>query len=617
MSAPPSGNVHRLKLKDLPSGETTILNSSQVDPNPRSPSRGCLAYLLPLLLFLLAGCSPETGKQASVESSPERMAIPEPDLSEAQPAVREQITKAEAAVDRRVKAGAGVAELAQAYGDLGLVYLTYAFTEAAEAAFINARKIDPADFRWPYLEGYVHHLGGRPQQAEASFETTLELAPGNLPTLIRLGRARLDQNDLAGARQAFAQSRDLSPDTAAVLEGLAKVSAAEGDHARAAALFEEALALQPTANSLYQGLGLTYRSLGRLEDARQALEQGGEALVVFEDPVLIALAKLGRSTDLLMARGARAYTDGRFAEAATFFRRALELDTSDFNLWKQRIFSLEKLGELEEADGEIGRALELASSDDPEADRLERAHLHRMRGMLRLLAKNDQGAIDAFAEALSLSPELVNTRMQMADTLGRQGRFAEALPHYEYLLERQPDRVELRLRRATTLINLGRGREGLADMEKAVELDPTNAEARQRLAAARDYLSRRPTGGASPGASSTRALLAEAEALTASGQAWVLAVLEELWPAAAGPEPLDPRLHARARLAASYAVDSAIRAVDGLASAAGTTASRLDGPWPRLQADVRSVGQHFMVGPQQMQTAGRVLLDQPSGYPAF
>lgn len=114
-----------------------------------------------------------------------------------------------------------------------------------------------------------------------------------------------------------------------------------------------------------------------------------------------------------------------------------------------------------------------------------------------------------------------------------------------------------------------------------------------------------------------QAAMAEAEALVGSGEAWVLSVLEELWPAASRPEPLDPKLHARARLAASYAVDSAIRAVDGLASAAGTTASRLDGPWPRLQADVRSVGQHFMVGPQQMQTAGRVLLGQSADDLAF
>lgn len=123
----------------------------------------------------------------------------------------------------------------------------------------------------------------------------------------------------------------------------------------------------------------------------------------------------------------------------------------------------------------------------------------------------------------------------------------------------------------------------------------------------RDLLAERPRA---------QAAVAEAEALVGSGRAWVLAILEELWVAAADGR-IDPKLHARARLAASHAVDSAIRAVDGLASAAGTSASRLDGPWPRLQADVRSVGQHFMVGPQQMQTAGRVLLDLPAGDPAF
>lgn len=114
-----------------------------------------------------------------------------------------------------------------------------------------------------------------------------------------------------------------------------------------------------------------------------------------------------------------------------------------------------------------------------------------------------------------------------------------------------------------------------------------------------------------------QAAAAQAEALVGSGRAWVGTLMDELWAVAGRYETADPALHARARLGASYAVDSAIKAVDGLASAAGTTASQLDGPWPRLLADVRSVGQHFMVGPQQMQTAGRVLLGQDPGDPVF
>lgn len=114
-----------------------------------------------------------------------------------------------------------------------------------------------------------------------------------------------------------------------------------------------------------------------------------------------------------------------------------------------------------------------------------------------------------------------------------------------------------------------------------------------------------------------QAATARAEALVGAGRAWVSELLADLWAVAATGAPIPADLHARARLGASYAVDSAIAAVEGLASAAGTTASQLDGPWPRLLADVRSVGQHFTVGPQQMDTAGRVLLGLPSGDPVF
>lgn len=117
-----------------------------------------------------------------------------------------------------------------------------------------------------------------------------------------------------------------------------------------------------------------------------------------------------------------------------------------------------------------------------------------------------------------------------------------------------------------------------------------------------------------PGA---QAALAQAESLVGAGRAWAGQQMDVLWSVASTGRPIEPELHARVRLACSYAVDSAIRAVEVLASAAGTTANRLDGPWPRLLGDVRSVGQHFMVGPQQMQTAGRVLLGQGPGDPTF
>jgi alkylation response protein AidB-like acyl-CoA dehydrogenase len=114
-----------------------------------------------------------------------------------------------------------------------------------------------------------------------------------------------------------------------------------------------------------------------------------------------------------------------------------------------------------------------------------------------------------------------------------------------------------------------------------------------------------------------QAAMAQASALVGSGRTWVSGQVAELWATASSGRPIEPDLHARVRLACSYAVDSAIRAVEILATAAGTTAGQLEGPWPRLLSDARAVGQHFMVGPQQMQTAGRVLLGLDPADPGF
>ncbi len=111
--------------------------------------------------------------------------------------------------------------------------------------------------------------------------------------------------------------------------------------------------------------------------------------------------------------------------------------------------------------------------------------------------------------------------------------------------------------------------------------------------------------------------VAAATASIESGRAWVDRELDALWSVAVDGRAIDPRLHARVRLACAHAVAEAISAVETLASATGTTGGRTDGPWPRLLADVRSVAQHFMVSPYQMDTAGRMLLGQDPGDPLF
>ena len=70
----------------------------------------------------------------------------------------------------------------------------------------------------------------------------------------------------------------------------------------------------------------------------------------------------------------------------------------------------------------------------------------------------------------------------------------------------------------------------------------------------------------------------------------------------------DRRQRALVRLACSHACQEAIRAVEFVHQAAGTSANAEGSAIGRARRDVAVVAQHIMVAPQFIEDAGRVLL---------
>jgi alkylation response protein AidB-like acyl-CoA dehydrogenase len=110
---------------------------------------------------------------------------------------------------------------------------------------------------------------------------------------------------------------------------------------------------------------------------------------------------------------------------------------------------------------------------------------------------------------------------------------------------------------------------------------------------------------------------AEAVASLRAARAYALESVEEVWQVvdAGGQPSAEQRMHVH--LACSEACLAAVRSVELLYSAAGTTANFTDCPLDRCLRDVRVVPQHIMVSPQWKETAGRVLLGLPGDSPFF
>lgn len=479
------------------------------------------SVLLAMGLGLLAGCGGSRARVATVE-------IPEPDLSGAEAAVREQISGRREAVEQAVESGAPDGEVAEAYGALGLVYIPYDFLGAAEACFENARALAPEDYRWVYLAGYLRRVQGRLEEAIPPFERALELEPRFLPAVLRLAQTRFELGELEAAEALFERALELEPGAAAAHEGLGRVAAARGDDRAAVERFERALELEPQASGIRYALGQAYRNLGDLDEAQENLAASGDVTARIPDPLISPLAALAAGAQFYLVQGAEALDDGEFERAAGSYRAAVERDPESFDAYRGLAHALERMGDAAGAIEALEHGIADGADDDPAQDARQRANLLARLGGFHAAEGRDEPAITAWQRSLELAPDDPGVHLRLANALARGRRFAGAVEHYDRVIELAPDYAAAVLdKRAMALVNLGRGDEARADFRRAIEAAPDEPRLRLRFAEALEFLGDRSgaaeqrraaqrMGSAGGGTAAARLALAQAQAALAA-----------------------------------------------------------------------------------------------------
>jgi indole-3-acetate monooxygenase len=102
--------------------------------------------------------------------------------------------------------------------------------------------------------------------------------------------------------------------------------------------------------------------------------------------------------------------------------------------------------------------------------------------------------------------------------------------------------------------------------------------------------------------------VAEAVALVRAARAWLYASVQESWASLRVQGQVSVAERADLLLAAAHATRSAAAAVDIVYTAAGATANYRRSPLQRALRDIHAVTQHIGTGPQQYESAGRMLL---------
>ena len=406
------------------------------------------------------------------------MPVPSVDWNQVDVTAGEVLKAEQARIDGLLAMGdPGEDELAQAYGSAGMHYHAFGLSSAAEACYINASRLAPSDFRWPYYLGHLYGDGealvGDLGMAAMQYVNALAVKPGHLPSLVALGKVYLTLGRLDEARAAYAAVGDVDPENAAANLGLGRILMALGEHDQALSFLERADRSQPNVRTIHYALAITYRALGETDKAREHLERGEKPAVRVDDELMGELRSVRSGAPSLIHLGTALMNANRVEEALQAFSRAVDLDPESASAWLNLGVTRLLLEDFSGAVRELSRAVELAPANSTG---------HYNLGVAYALRGLESSAIRHLSAAVALRPGYARAQQQLGDALARERQYKRALSHYERSVELSPGEFLPRFRQAMMLVQLGRSVSAVRELDLAVRGFPGSEDGRNALA---------------------------------------------------------------------------------------------------------------------------------------
>ena len=199
----------------------------------------------------------------------------------------------------------------QFHSTLGLVLAGEKQYRAAVTELEKANSLQPESFEILFNLGQTRLRMGDYGQAELLLKRALTLQPDSPETLYLLAQADADQSRPVDALELLARAHKLAPENIDVIFLLGRVSMTQNYFEDAIPLLESGIKLAPKRADLRAALGESYFMSGKAEKAIEVFNE-----LVQVDPTARSYAFLGLSYRHL----------GRFEEARKYFAKGLDLD---------------------------------------------------------------------------------------------------------------------------------------------------------------------------------------------------------------------------------------------------------------------------------------------------
>lgn len=425
------------------------------------------------------------------ESQTEEIPIPETPWGRNAPEVQRHVEESRKSLEEiKARHDAPPIALANAYGQLGEIYLTYDLPPGAIACFRNASRLDPGNFRWPWLRAMAHYTAVETADAydamtEALHQLEQDYSAGpehHLAARCFLGDAALRLNMMDEARRHFDEAIRLNPNSGFAHFRRGQLASRAGQSELSIQDFQDTMTLYLASGIVPAPVCLAlageYQKLGRDADAakyRKLAETGPADFVVsYVNPLMTRIRLLNQSSSYLRQAAELDVSRGNYPEALEKIATGLQGSPDSLKLRMLRVDILMRLGRTDEALAELS-----------EVRRLDGHGTTGRAQLCELYSRNPATRSEALAEALrwqSEQPNSLRPRLTLAAIHFQMEQYQQAREILTTSAREYPQELSPQIGLATATCAMGDYAAAVGIYDELLPKFPESAELRHNLA---------------------------------------------------------------------------------------------------------------------------------------
>jgi tetratricopeptide (TPR) repeat protein len=258
------------------------------------------------------------------------------------------------------------------WGRMGMVFDVHNLVAEAVVCYREAERLDPDDFRWPYMHSVCLPDAGPEVRAEI-LRRAAALRPDYGPVNIRWGEALLDVGNLELAKTCFEKAAGQSDVVSHANLGLARVAIKAGQPQQARQLLEAAATANRKHREVFILLARVLQSLNEPAKAQQVAQwaQSLQGKTPIKDPARTEVMFEGATADQLAIQGNRLRQQEKYDESIRRLRMSLEIEPANALARFDLGLGLIAKQEIQSGIAELEKAVDLDDKFQPAQEALK------------------------------------------------------------------------------------------------------------------------------------------------------------------------------------------------------------------------------------------------------